>query len=194
MKHFLSIAVLFGLFSLSTAPALGAPIPGAGSSKLISPELGIYRSPLGFQIHAGASGWKHTEPPASSQFITTMYTAHSPAATSKQNKKGAISNGTLTVRIDPLSRETTLDRYIQKWQKEFPRYGFDMLSSKSFTQNKQKGFVMDLINRDNKKQLRQVVFLKKQHAVIITCRDNTQTFKETLKGCNQIIRTFDWKE
>jgi hypothetical protein len=54
--------------------------------------------------------------------------------------------------------------------------------------------VLDLINRDNGRQLRQVVFLKKQKAVILTCRDQVSTFKDSLKNCNQIIRTFQWTE
>lgn len=181
------IAFLFaGLAtSLFTGRVGAAPIPGTATSTLVSPQLGIYRSPMGFQIGAGDSGWKQSEVPTDSKFISALYKA--------PNAKTADS-GTLTVRIDKLAKETPLDKYVQRWMKEYPKYGFDVLGSKPFAQNKDRGYVLDLINRDNGRQLRQVVFLKKQKAVILTCRDQSATFKDSLKGCNQIIRTFQWTE
>lgn len=102
------------------------------------------------------------------------------------------SKAVLTVRVDDLKKETTLDKYVQRWMKEYPRFGFDVLGSGAFSQNKQRGYVLDLVNRDQKKQLRQVVFLKGKEAVILTCRDNQSTFKDTLKSCNEIVRNFTW--
>ena len=76
--------------------------------------------------------------------------------------------------------------------KEYPRYGFDVLGSGAFAQKNQRGYVLDLLDRDQKKQLRQVVFLKNKKAVILTCRDQQSSFKNTLKSCNEIIRNFNW--
>ena len=176
----LSLA-LTATLGLMTQQAYGAPIPGTASSTLVSPQLGLYRSPLGFEVSAGSSGWAHAEPPKDNKFVATLY--------ANQH-----SGASLSVRVDELKKEMPLDKYIQRWVKEYPKYGFDVLGSQTFAQNKQKGYVVDLINRDTGKQLRQVVFMKKLSAVILTCRDSVKTFKSSLKDCNQIIRTFSWND
>ena len=168
-----------------TTSAFAAPMPATSTSKLVAPQLGLYRSPVGFEIAAGTSGWIHAQAPGDSKFVQTVYRAPSKAA----NQKVAAS---LTVRVDKLDKPTPMNRYIQRWQKEYPKYGFDVLGSKPFTEGKNKGFVLDLLNRDSNKQIRQVVYMKNTNAVILTCRDNATTFKDALKGCNQIVRTFKW--
>ena len=99
---------------------------------------------------------------------------------------------TLTVRVDKIEQGLALDKYVQRWQKEYPKYGFDVLGSKPFVQGKDKGYVLDIINKTSKRQMRQVVFMKAENAVILTCRDEVQTFSSALKQCNQIIRSFSW--
>jgi hypothetical protein len=98
----------------------------------------------------------------------------------------------LTVRVDKLSKTIPLAKYVNRWQKEYPKYGFDLLGSKPFVQNKNQGYVLDLLNRQSGKQMRQVIFMndKKRAAIILTCRDDVSRFKSTIKGCNQIVRTF----
>lgn len=217
MKNtFKFFAVSFAAVLVLADVSFAAPTPGAGSSKLVSPKLGLFRSPLGFQISAGGSGWKLSEPPADNKFIATMYRAPEDAQPSvgeqihadlhKDTRKTASaanaqaddgesigkSIGALTVRVDELKKATTLDKYITRWKKEYPRYGFDVLGAKAFSQNTQKGFVLDLLNRDTKRQMRQVIFMKGKKAAILTCRDESDAFKDTLKACNQIIRTFEW--
>jgi hypothetical protein len=178
------LSLFFGTVFFSPS-AFSAPIPGTATSTLVSPHLGLFRSPAGFQVSAGTSGWTHNEAPAGNKLIATLYTA---PATKTKNKDLA----SLTVRVDKLSKDIPIKNYVQRWMKEYPKYGFDVLGSKPFAQNKQKGYVLDLVNRDSGKQLRQVVFLDKQKAVIFTCRDQAKTFKDALKGCNQIVRTFQW--
>lgn len=205
MKYIFAIFTTFALVSLT---ASAAPIPGTATSKLVSPQIGLYHSPLGFQLNAAHTGWAHVAPPAGNKYIATVYRAE-PGSVAAQmhadlHSAGNVVNGgkalaaakgapaTLTVRIDNLEKETTLDKYIGKWMKEYPRYGFDVLGSKPFLQAKNKGYVLDLVNRDQGKQLRQVVFLKQKNAVILTCRDRVATFQTSLKACNEIIKTFTW--
>lgn len=185
----------FALTLVSGVVANAAPMPGTASSKLVSPQIGLYRSPLGFMISSGNSGWIHAEPPKDNKFIATLYRAPSnnPLPGAKGANQDAAAGASLSVRVDELKKEMPIDKYIQRWVKEYPKYGFDVLGSQSFSQNKQRGYVVDLINRDGGKQLRQVVFLKNRRAIIMTCRDSIPTFKEALKGCNQIIRTFNWE-
>lgn len=179
MKSIIFTALSFFVFGSAHA----APMPGTSTSKLVAPKLGLYRSNIGFEIAAGKSGWIHSEAPAQSKFVQTVYRAPT---------KGDAVGGSLTVRVDKLEKPVAMEKYIQRWQKEYPKYGFDVLGSKPFSEGANKGYVLDLLNRDNQKQIRQVVYMKASNAVILTCRDSVSTFKNSLKNCNQIIRTFKW--
>jgi len=182
LKFTLSLFTFFILSIVSTF-ALSAPHPTAASSPLMTPKLGFYRSPDGFHLHSGDSGWLQAIPPQGNQTVLTVY--RNPASESKAS---------LTVRVDRLARGTTVDRYIGRWIKEYPRFGFEVLGSQPFAQNGLKGHVIDLMNRDSKMQLRQVVFVSENRgrAAILTCRDSSTQFSDTLKSCNAIIKTFVW--
>ncbi|MCJ8278081.1 MAG: hypothetical protein MJK18_14660 [Bdellovibrionales bacterium] len=83
---------------------------------------------------------------------------------------------------------------MKRWIKEYPKYGYDVLGSKSFKTKKKRGFVIDLVNQKKKRQLRQVIYFKKKTAVLMTCRDHTASFSSSLKECNKIIKKFRWKK
>jgi hypothetical protein len=177
----LSTVFLSMIFSSSTSSA--SPHPATASSRLIAPRLGFYRSPDGFRLHSGDSGWLQSAPPRGNQTILTVY--RSPRNESKAS---------LTVRVDQLARGTGADRYISRWIKEYPRFGFDVLGSQPFSQSGVRGHVIDLMNRDSKMQLRQVVFVSeaRKRAAILTCRDDATDFSVTLRACNSIVKTFEW--
>lgn len=183
MKFALYMAAVTFVSSFANA----APMPATSTSKLVAPQLGLYRSAIGYEINAGKSGWIHAAAPADSKFVQTVYRAP------QQSAKDKVA-ASLTVRVDKLDKPMSMSRYIQRWQKEYPKYGFDVQGGKSFTEGKNKGYVLDLINKDAKKQIRQVVFMKAANAIILTCRDDVSSFKDSLKACNQIIRTFKWVE
>ena len=176
-------SLLFASLAFALA-AQAAPLPSASLSRLAAPKLGVFKSPLGFELKAAADGWTAGEPPEGHRYIQAVYRG--------PTSRGGHSAPMLTVRADKLERPVTLDRYVQKWLREYPKYGFDVVGSKAFTQNHSRGYVLDLVNREGRKQLRQAVFLKKKTAVILTCRDQESSFKDALKGCNEIIRTFRW--
>lgn len=146
-------------------------------------EMGVYKSPIGFEISSGTTGWKQVQTSKANSFIATMYIP---------NKKN--TEASLTVRVDHLNKEVSLHDYIQRWQKEYPKYGFDVMGSKSFQQNSMIGYAIDIQQKESKKQMRQVVFLKDLDAVVITCKDNESAFKDSLKECNQIVRQFKWNK
>lgn len=160
-----------------------APIPGTSSSSLVKPELGIYRSPMGFEVSSGGTTWLPTKVPKKSRFIEALY---------RSPQKALGTQATLTVRVDNLKKAVQLNRYMVLWKKEYPRFGFDILGSRAFKLNGQHGYVVDLINRDKKRQIRQVIFMKDAAAVILTCRDHVSNFKKSLASCNEIIRSFAW--
>ena len=170
--------LIAGLLAVSSV-GLASPIPGATTVK---PSLGVFKSPVGFEISAAASSWKMSAIPKSNSFIVGVFTP-----TQK-------SNASLTLRLDKLGKDTSLQSYTQRWQKEYPKYGFDILGSKSFEQNGMLGHAIDLIQRDTRKEIRQVVFLKDKKAIVMTCKDEESNFRNTLKDCNQIMRSFKWTE
>lgn len=160
-----------------------APIPATSSSSFLKSNLGMFRSPQGFSIHAGNTAWIHSPRPKGNKYIQTIY------------KSPTTHNGVqaaLTLRIDKLHRESDVSNYMKKWLKEYPRLGFSVLNSQKVRVKHRTGFLIDLINKRSQKQLRQVVFVKGYMAVIMTCRDHKDTFKETLKSCNKIVKNFEW--
>jgi len=179
----LAAVVVLGVLLALPSQLRAAPHPATSSSQLVAPKLGMFRSPDGFRMHAGESGWLQTPPPAGNSTILTVYRSPKPE-----------SRASLTVRVDRLTREVTAERYVQRWLKDYPRFGFDVLGTQAFTQSGLKAQVIDLINRDSKMQLRQIVFVNEsqKRAAILTCRDLTDQFADSLKRCNSIIKSFEW--
>lgn len=175
------LLVLCSLIFLGQAH--GAPIPATTSSILISERPGLFRSPTGFQIDSGKTNWKQISTPKSNDFISTVYRSEQPVDGIQP---------ALTVRIDKLDKKTSLTRYTKRWMKDYPRLGFEILTAKKVKVGTEIGFMLDLINRDNEMQLRQLLFVKNKDVVNLTCRDHHQNFNNTLKSCNEIFRTFRW--
>lgn len=169
------------LFTLIISSAQAAPIPLTSTSALISRNEGLYRSPLGFSIHSSETGWKQLPPPNKNEYIVTMY-----------ESRGTTSPSALTVRVDELKKPTPLDEYSKKWLRDYPRFGFDVITAKKVRVGDNVGYMLDLLSRENKKQLRQLLFVKDKRAVTLTCRGDRDKFKSTIRDCNEIIRTFRW--
>lgn len=181
MKSILLATFVFAL--IANLPASAAPIPGTSSSQMIAPQLGIYKSKFGFEILAQNTDWIQTKPPKKSRFIETVY--RSPHM--RNNVRA-----TLTVRVDKMKKKTSLKSYVRRWVKEYPKYGYDVLGSKAFKNGNKKGYVIDLVNSRKQRQLRQVIYLNKKTAVLMTCRDHSLSFKSSLDQCNNIVKKFRW--
>ncbi len=174
------ITLLLSVVISSTAFA--APIPG-GTSKT-KPSLGVYKSPQGFAIQTAGTDWIQASPPKNTRYIATMF--RSPVM--KNNMRA-----TLTVRVDELNKPIELSQYVKRWTKEYPKFGFDVKGSKKFKMASNEGYVVDLVNPSKKRQLRQVIFMQDQKAVLLTCRDHISTFKDSLAECNKMIKSFKWE-
>lgn len=177
--------MIFILMAFLHGPLWAAPAPGTSSSSLIGADQGLFMSEHGFSIHAGRTTWIQTPPPKDIPSLTTLY--RSPRTTLGVQPS-------LTVRVDRLKKETPLKLYVKQWMKDYPRLGLEVLASKSVKVNGQEGYVVDVINREVAKQIRQVVFLKERTAVVLTCRDHRDSFDKTLQTCNEIIRNFQWRK
>lgn len=174
---------LFLMCFLMDWPALAAPIPVTSSSFVISNQIGKFISERGFSIHAEKTDWIHSASPPDNPNIAALYR-------SKTTHKGVQAG--LTIRVDDLQIKQSLKNYVKQWLKDYPRFGFDILNSKPIRINSQRAFLLDMINRQTSRQLRQVVFLKNKTAVILTCRDHRESFKSALSTCNEIISNFRW--
>ncbi len=164
-------------FSLA---AQAAPMPGPTSS-----TSNFFYSPKGFRIDPSKTAWVQTEAPKNIPSLVTIF--KSPVPVDGQQPA-------LTVRVDELQRKQGLKTYIKRWMQDYSRFGFDVLTAKNVVINNQSAFLLDIISRETKKQLRQVVFLKDKIAVILTCRDGRESFSKTVQDCNQIIKTFRWTD
>jgi len=158
-------------------------MPGAGGSALASGQPGLYYSPKGFRIDAAKTAWVQTAPPKQIPSLVTVYQSPLPA-------EG--TSPALSVRVDNLAQGQPLKAYVKRWIQDYSRFGFEVLTSKPITVNASQAYLLDIVSRETKKQLRQVVFLRDKIAVILNCRDEQHSFGKTVEDCNQIIRTFRW--
>ncbi len=176
-------AVLGVLFSnLLIAPMIyGAPYPATGSSLLVAPEKGLFWSRYGFQLKTGQTGWLLGSPSQDDDSFVRYVRPNS-------------STGSLAIRMETLRTEMTLENYTKKWIRDYSNYGFDVLGSQTFALNGSKALVVDLFHKKSEQQMRQVLFLKNKKVVTLTCRDQQKTFEQTLIGCNQISKSFEWTD
>ena len=168
------VTKLMNLFLVAVTYPLAvfsAPAPVTSSSALTNPKYGNFFLSKGFTLSDGKTGWSLSE---NTKFISS-------------NQRGR-----LDIKMDILTTEFNSSSFGQRWLKDYPHFGFEVLGSTAFKQNNQVGYVIDMISPKKSVQVRQVVFVKDQKAVILTCTDEIKSFNETLKGCNKIIKTFSW--
>lgn len=161
-------------------------MPGTSSSPIVTERRGEFLHPKGFKIDGGGTAWVQSEAPKTIPSLVTIY--KSPVQTTDGQQPA------LTVRIDNLKRQQNLKSYVKRWMQDYTRFGFDVLTAKSIKINDQSAFLLDILSRETKKQLRQVLFMKEKTAVILTCRDGRESFAKTVQDCNSIIKTFQWTE
>lgn len=173
---------LFAITFVFVLAASAAPIPLLSSSTFRDITNGAFFSKSGYSIHAGQSGWTTTLSPTKNPFIETVFLSDNDVNI----------QASLTVRLDEMGKKRSLDQYAKRWLKDYPRFGFNILESKKVKVGMNTGYLLELVNRDSSKQLRQVLFVKDKVAVTLTCRDDVKSFLQSLKSCNEIIRTFRW--
>src|SRR5690606_16050648 len=100
------------LICLGASSASAAPMPGTASSKLVSPQIGLFRSPDGFQVNAGDSGWIHLAAPQGNKYIATVYRAPDSQTGEKDKTAKKSTPASLTIRVDDLPKELPLDKYV----------------------------------------------------------------------------------
>jgi hypothetical protein len=176
----LLIALIFATSSL----AFASPHPATSTSVLTDPQEGNYFLHQGFNLKTAGTDWLPTPQNKDSMFEAVRLTP-----------KGQLeSTASLSVRTDTLSKQSTLENYAKKWMRDYPSYGFEVLGAKSFAMAGGPGLVVDMIQKNKNKQIRQVILQKGQRVAILTCLDNQSGFAKTLVACNQLVKNFEWNE
>lgn len=177
MKYFL----LFSLFYLSFSIE-AAPFPATSSSALTNPEQGLYFLHKGFTLKTEGTNWV---PTANSESLLDTVRFSSKEKSSKE--------GSLSIRTDKIPKNASLELYTRKWMRDYPNYGFEVLSAKNFTLNGSPALVVDMLSRSKNKQIRQLILKNEDRVAILTCVDNKDTFSKSLQNCNRIMKSFTWK-
>lgn len=175
--------LLFFILSLVSLNGHAAPSPATTTSSFLKTGIGMFRSPIGFEISADKTQWQHVAPPSQQKHIATMYKA-------PDTHKGV--QPLISVRVDDLRKKKSLNQYMRDWVKIYPRLGFRVLGTKKVKVSENRGFLLDLIHSKSQRQMRQVIFMRDKKAVVLSCRGHQDRFSVTVKSCNQIIRNFKW--
>ncbi|WP_413943437.1 hypothetical protein [Bdellovibrio sp. HCB-162] len=175
MKSFLGILLSLPLISLA------APYPATSSSALTAPEKGLYFLHKGFTLKTEGTNWVPVPGSEQSLLDTVRFS-------SKDNPK----DGSLSIRTDKVAKTASLDLYTRKWMRDYPNYGFEVISAKNFTLNGSPALVVDMLSRSKNKQIRQVILKNEDRVAIMTCLDDKANFNKALQNCNQIMKSFSW--
>lgn len=173
---------LLGLLIFLPMSALAAPYPATSSSALTNPEKGLYFLHKGFTLKTEGTSWVPVATSEQSLLDTVRFAA-------KDNGKGVLS-----IRTDKVAKTASLELYTRKWMRDYPNYGFEVISAKNFELNGSPALVVDMLSRSKNKQIRQVVLKNQDRVAIMTCLDDKATFSKSLQSCNQIMKSFSWNE
>lgn len=161
---------------------LAAPHPATSSSALTAPEQGLYFLHKGFRLKTEGTSWAPVA--EESSFLETVRFA----------AKNSKEKGSLSIRTDAIAKNASLELYARKWMRDYPSYGFEVLSAKNLTLNGQPALVVDMLSRSKNKQIRQVILKKDNRVAVMTCLDDRATFNKSLQSCNRIMESFTWRE
>ncbi|WII72427.1 hypothetical protein QJS83_00915 [Bdellovibrio sp. 22V] len=177
MKQVLSLFLFLPAFSWA------APHPATSTSALTSPEKGYYFLHKGFTLKTAGTDWVPVAGSSDQSLLDTV----------RFSSKGS-KNGSLSIRTDKVAKNASLELYTRKWMRDYPSYGFEVISAKNFTLNGSPALVVDMLSRAKNKQIRQVILKNEDRVAIMTCLDEKSRFSESLQSCNQIMKSFAWVE
>lgn len=179
----ISICALM-IFLVQSLTAFATPYPGMGTSVLVDPQLGLFLTSRGYQVKTEGTQWIAVADPEQSLLESVHYQLKI-----ADNKT---SSASLALKIDEMGSAQKLDQYAKKWIKEYSQFGFEILGSQNTQISGQNSLVIDLIQKNQTQQIRQVLIQNKQKIAIFTCRDQKAEFTKTLPACNQVMRSFRW--
>ncbi len=178
MYHSMKTIILVSFVALMS---WSAPFPVSGTSLITDPEEGRFLEPHGFRLKTSKLRWTVVPEEKASIFQTFRF-----ASLDNQTAQ-------LTVRKDELGTQKNLEIYAKKWMREYPQYGFEILTTKNMQLGGGDALLIDLVHRAKNQQIRQLVLHKNKKVVILTCLDEISKFRMTVSECNQMMTSFSWK-
>lgn len=103
-----------------------------------------------------------------------------------------LAGATFSLRLEDLKRVRPLETNARRWVKDYLHYGFDLLGTKTFQENGQRGFVADLYHREKQTQIRQIVYQRGNQLAILTLSSPKKDFEKALSDFNSVAREFQW--
>lgn len=179
-------SIRLGLSLWASCTLLGSiawalPHTGLQGSALVAPERGLLFLTQGFRLQNSETKWNLEIQKDRTNFRALYRSKEEPL-------------GQLLVRVEESKGISQPDAYAKRWLRDYNHFGFEVKGEKKFQVNQAPGYVMDLLHRERKVQIRQVVFLRGERAVILTCSDEVGQFASTLARCNSVIRSFTWSQ
>ncbi|MBX2987687.1 MAG: hypothetical protein KF802_07295 [Bdellovibrionaceae bacterium] len=176
--------IISWLFAAATAFA--APHPATGSSVLTDPAKGLFFHGFGFRLSTLGTPWTAAPSLEKETIFETVRFENRGAPGSAESS--------LSIRMDELPDKTNLESYARKWMRDYPSYGFEVLGTKNLNLGGGRALVVDLVQKNKNRQLRQVILQKDQQVAVVTCLDRKDRFADTLQSCNQILKSFEWSK
>lgn len=161
-----------------------APHPVTASSVLTDPAKGLFFHGFGFRLKSLGSDWKPVVPGTSSFDVVRF----------EPRLEDPKDGPELSIRTDRLKEDKSLEAYSRRWVRDYSSYGFEVLGTKPLQLGGGKALLIDLIHKNKKRQIRQVIFENDGRIAVMTCLDQTERFRKALESCNQMIRQFEWAE
>ncbi len=182
MYHAMNILIILSFVVLRS---WSSPFPVSGTSLLTDPAEGRFLEPYGFRLKTTNLKWTVVPDEKVSIFQTFRF---APINSQINNQTAQ-----LTVRKDDLGQAKNLEVYAKKWMREYPQYGFEILTTKNMQLGGGDALLIDLVHRAKNQQIRQLVLHRNKKVVILTCLDEISKFKSTVSDCNQMMTSFSWK-
>lgn len=163
-----------------------APLPAMGSSYINKPHNSALFSSFGFELKKINADWFLVNPTMASEYVINEQI-------DLKHKKLK----TIRLSLKKIETKLPLDAYVKKSLRDYNQYGFTVLSTQQAIINNSPAIVVDLIQKNNQTQSRQVFLQKTANAdhqiIMASCLDQTTVFAESVKGCNAVINSFSWK-
>lgn len=173
--------IVFLILFFLCSNVFASPSPATSTSIITDLSKGYFLSYQGIDIRLDQSAW-NIKPGSKPLNYSFSLKQEDPKFT-----------GEFSLKLFDQTKKNTIEANTKKWLKEYAQFGFEVLGTKTFTQNSEKGVVIDLFQAASIKQTRQIIFQNEKWMAIFTCQDSEKSFKSTLNLCNDLVKNFGWK-
>ena len=125
-----------------TISAISAPFPVTAGSWLTRPESGLFWATRGFTMGTEGTGWVMQQEELTKDALKNAKNPIEEAHFSHSQ----FPKAKFSVRVETLKgADVTLENYSKKWSKEYHPYGFNLMGTRPFQHDEDKGLIYDLV-------------------------------------------------